>query len=64
MPRWSIDRNKRLLDKGIEAIKKERSNWDIEAQNEILSLYTIVVAALAFAFDKNEAILFWFHLLQ
>ena len=25
-------------DKGIEAIKKERSNWDIEAQNEILSL--------------------------
>ncbi len=38
MPRWSIDRNKRLFDKGIEAIKKERSNWDIEAQNEILSL--------------------------
>lgn len=27
-------------------------------------LYTIVVAALAFAFDKNESILFWFHLLQ
>lgn len=38
MPRRSIDRNKRLLDKGIESIKKERSNWDIEAQNEILSL--------------------------